>query len=75
MGPKLARQCIATGVHYPVPNHWQKAMGMVGAWSGALPVAERLAGEMLSLPMYPELDDAQIDAVGQAVHAFYSACA
>jgi len=64
---------IATGVHYPIPLHLQPAFaGLGGAVPGDLPVTERAAGRILSLPMFPEMDDADVDRVitqlGQAVH-------
>jgi dTDP-4-amino-4,6-dideoxygalactose transaminase len=56
----LAADGIATAIHYPTPIHLQPAYG--GA-PGSRPVAEAAAGEILSLPMYPELADAAVDQV------------
>jgi len=50
---------IGTGIHYPVPLHLQKAYQPLGYQEGDLPVTERVAAEILSLPMYPQLSDAQ----------------
>jgi len=61
---------IATGIHYPVPVHLQPAYADLGHPSGAFPVSERLAGEVLSLPMYPELDAVAVERVAAAVRAF-----
>ena len=60
---------IGAGVHYPVPLHLQPAYAYLGYAEGALPVSEEVARTCLSLPMYPELDDEQIDAVVTAVRA------
>lgn len=58
---ELARRGIHTGVHYPVPCHLQPPLRRFADRS--LPVAERTAGEVLSLPMFPHLTDAQVDTV------------
>lgn len=44
-------------MYYPIPIHLQKAMGYLGHRGGDLPVTGGLAGEILSLPMYAELND------------------
>jgi dTDP-4-amino-4,6-dideoxygalactose transaminase len=46
---------IGTGIHYPIPLHLQKAYARLRYTEGTLPVAERAALEILSLPMYPDL--------------------
>jgi dTDP-4-amino-4,6-dideoxygalactose transaminase len=51
---------VATGLHYPIPLHLQKAYAGLGYAHGDFPVAERQAGRILSLPMYPELDERDI---------------
>lgn len=51
---------IGAGIHYPVPVHLQRAYAELGYGPGALPVTERLAGEFLSLPIYPELLPEQV---------------
>ncbi len=69
----LAQRNIAAGLHYPVPMHLQPMMaGHPQARVGALPVAERIAGEILSLPMFPDITDAQIDEVVGAIREFFS---
>jgi dTDP-4-amino-4,6-dideoxygalactose transaminase len=55
----LADRHIGTGLHYPVPLHLQEAYRHRGYREGDFPVAERLARELLSLPMYPGLTEAQ----------------
>lgn len=59
---------IGTEVHYPLPAHQQPVYAHL-APSAGLPVSERLAGEVLSLPMYPELTDDEVRAVANAVRA------
>jgi dTDP-4-amino-4,6-dideoxygalactose transaminase len=66
----LQARGIATGIHYPVPVHLQKAYSTLGFASGALPVTERLAGEFLSLPLFPEMTASQIDEVVNGVRSF-----
>jgi dTDP-4-amino-4,6-dideoxygalactose transaminase len=59
----LAAAGIGTLVHYPIPAHLQPAYAHLGVARGSLPVTERLADEVLSLPLYPELAFDQIDEV------------
>lgn len=66
----LNERGIGTQIHYPVPIHMQEAAKFLGYREGELPVTERLAGEVLSLPMYPELTDDQLTYVADAVKAF-----
>ncbi len=67
----LAEREIATGLHYPVPLHLQQAYRHLGYQQGDFPVTEYLADRMLSLPMYAELSDLQIEAVVEAVEDFF----
>jgi len=64
---KLQQQGVSTGVHYPLPLHRQPAYKHLAIPDGALPVTNRVATEILSLPMYPELSPDQIDGIGKAV--------
>ncbi len=58
----LEENGIQAGIHYPVPLHLTAAYQCLGVpGRGSMPVTERLAAEILSLPMYPELTDAQIN--------------
>lgn len=67
----LKEQGIATGIHYPVPLHLQPAYeNRRGLYD--LPATERVAQEVLSLPMYPELRQEQIEAVCNAVTSAYT---
>jgi len=54
---------IGATVHYPVPIHLQPAFVQFGPTEGALPVAERAAAELLSLPIYPGITPAQQERV------------
>jgi dTDP-4-amino-4,6-dideoxygalactose transaminase len=60
---ELEKQGISTGIHYPIPCHLQPAFRSLGYGDGAFPQAERLSQEILSLPMYPGLTEAQADTV------------
>jgi len=64
---------IETGVHYPVPLHRQPAWLRRYGESPPLPRAERLAREVLSLPVFPDLTDTEIERVANAVAAFFGA--
>lgn len=66
----LREQGIASGMHYPVPLHLQKAYQFMGHREGDFPVAEKCAAEQLSLPMYAELTEEQIAAVASAVKGY-----
>ncbi len=66
----LQNQGVQTGIHYPVPIHLQPAYADRGWKAGDFPVAEALAKEMLSLPIYAELTDEQCDYVCEAVASF-----
>jgi dTDP-4-amino-4,6-dideoxygalactose transaminase len=68
----LDRSGIATGIHYPVPLHLQNAYRASGYRSGDFPVSERIASEILSLPMYPQLQLDQQRRVAHKVMEFLS---
>jgi dTDP-4-amino-4,6-dideoxygalactose transaminase len=59
----MGEKGISCGIHYPVPVHLQDAYKFLGHKKGSFPVAEACADEFLSLPMFPELTNAQIHAV------------
>jgi len=65
----LGSQGIQTGVHYPIPVHLQPAHADIGYHAGDFPVAEAVAGEVLSLPIYPEMTRQQVETVAAAVAA------
>jgi dTDP-4-amino-4,6-dideoxygalactose transaminase len=64
---------IGTAVYYPVPLHRQPCFAHLGYAAGRLPVAERAAGRVLALPVYPELSEAQQGAVVAAIRRFHGA--
>jgi len=64
---------IGTGIHYPIPLHLQKAYAALNYHPGDFPVTERVAGEILSLPMFPQLTAQQQARVVEEVAAFLSA--
>jgi dTDP-4-amino-4,6-dideoxygalactose transaminase len=66
---RLAEAGVQTGVHYPVPVHLQPAYRDLGYKAGAFPVAELAAREVLSLPIFPELTDEQIDTIAALFRA------
>jgi dTDP-4-amino-4,6-dideoxygalactose transaminase len=68
----LRQRGIVTLIHYPTTIPLQPAMARFGFQSGQFPIAERWASELVSLPIGPELGDAQIDAVIAAVRAFFA---
>ena len=71
----LAERGIGTVIHYPVPPHLQPAYASLGLPRGALPIAEALHDEVLSLPMGPTMSMADADAVVEAVTTAAKACA
>ena len=65
----LKSKGIGTGIHYPIPLHLQKAYTSLKYGQGAFPVAERVAADIVSLPMYPQLSAAQQSRVAEEVLA------
>ena len=63
----LAARQIGCAVHYPVTIHLQEAYRSLGHGEGSFPVAERCAGQFISLPMYPELTPEQVRQVTEGV--------
>ncbi|MFH1277020.1 MAG: DegT/DnrJ/EryC1/StrS family aminotransferase [Candidatus Eisenbacteria bacterium] len=63
----LGEKGIATGLHYPIPIHLLAAYERLGHRPGSFPVAERVASEGISLPMYAELTDDMVDEVADAL--------
>ena len=62
---------IGNAVHYPMPLHLQKVYANLGYKPGDFPVAEKASREVLSLPMFPELTDVQIQRVAEVVKEFF----
>ena len=67
----LRENGIGTGLHYPIPLHLTQAYSHLGHKKGDFPIAEKLSNEILSLPMYPELTEEEIDYVCEKIKAFY----
>jgi len=63
----LEEKGIGCGVHYPIPIHLQEAYVTLGYTANAFPIAENLAEEFLSLPMFPELTEEQTEYVANCV--------
>jgi dTDP-4-amino-4,6-dideoxygalactose transaminase len=66
---RLTELGIQVGVHYPIPVHLQPAHRDLGYAAGTFPVSEAVASAILSLPMFPELTDDQIDTIAGAFRA------
>ncbi len=66
----LREQGIGTDIHYPLPTHLQPIYRHLGYREGDFPVSERLAREVLSLPLYPELTRAEVERVARAIQTF-----
>jgi dTDP-4-amino-4,6-dideoxygalactose transaminase len=67
----LSERGIQTGRHYPVPAHLTPAYAWLGHRKGSFPVTERLARELLSLPMFPGIEATQLDLVVDGIEAFF----
>jgi dTDP-3-amino-2,3,6-trideoxy-4-keto-D-glucose/dTDP-3-amino-3,4,6-trideoxy-alpha-D-glucose/dTDP-2,6-dideoxy-D-kanosamine transaminase len=66
---RLQERGIQTGIHYPFPVHLMRAYAFLGYQPGSLPVTEQLATEILSLPLYPEIEEEQIARVCTELNA------
>ena len=67
----LKERGVGTSIYYPLPLHLQPCFAYLGYKQGACPESERAASEVLSLPIYPELTQSQLEEVASAVRAFY----
>ena len=68
----LREHGIATRVYYPIPLHLQPAFAYLGLGPGTFPVSEQLAGEVISLPLYPGIAREQIERVAGSIRTFYA---
>jgi dTDP-4-amino-4,6-dideoxygalactose transaminase len=66
----LAEAGIGTGIHYPIPLHLQKAYQHLNYKKGDFPITERVAAEIVSLPMFPQLKKDQLASVASRVREF-----
>lgn len=67
----LTEKGIGWSVYYPIPLHLQKCFAHLGYKQGDFPVAEKVAGQILALPIFPELRDDEVEYICDAVEAFY----
>ncbi len=67
----LQEKGVGTGLHYPIPLHMQDAYRSLGYREGQFPVTEKVASHGLSLPMFAELTDGQIDHVVASIRGFF----
>jgi dTDP-4-amino-4,6-dideoxygalactose transaminase len=66
----LKEQGISCGIHYPVPLHLQPAYASYGFRKGQFPISEKLCSEILSIPLYPELTEKQLQYVVNHIKKF-----
>ncbi len=64
---RLKERGIGTAIHYPTPVHLQPFYAKNGSARGQCPIAEKICGEILSLPMYPELTEEQVEVVAAEI--------
>ena len=69
----LAAAHIGTGIHYPVPLHLQKAYRALGYRKGDLPITERVSAEIVSLPMFPQLQESEQNCVAESIWDYFGA--
>ena len=67
----LNKNGISTGLHYPIPIHLQEAYKQLDYKKGDFPITEKLAQEILSLPMYPELKESEIKYIAKSIRNFF----
>ena len=67
----MRKQQIGAAIYYPVPLHLQDALTHLGYKEGDFPEAERAAGEVLALPMFPELREDEQETVVNAIAEFF----
>jgi len=68
----LRQNGVGAGIHYPIPLHMLKAFGWLGYKQGDFPISEKIAREELSLPLFPELTEAEVKQIVGLIERFYS---
>jgi dTDP-4-amino-4,6-dideoxygalactose transaminase len=68
----LEANSVGCALHYPVPLHLQKCYASLGYKNGDFPIAEKAARECLSLPIYPEMTDEQVQRVVSVIKDFFA---
>jgi len=68
----LGERGIGCAVYYPVPLHLQPCFSYLGYGAGELPVSEKASGEVLALPVFPELEESELVEVVRAIEEFYA---
>jgi len=71
LGEHLKARGIGWGIYYPIPLHLQECFSHLGYEPGDMPEAERASSEVLSLPIFPELEPSQLERVVAEIAAFY----
>jgi dTDP-3-amino-3,4,6-trideoxy-alpha-D-glucose transaminase len=66
----LERHGVASAIHYPLPIHRTEAYAELGLDRGSLPVSEALSEQICSLPLFPAMDDSELERVAEAVETF-----
>ncbi len=66
----LEERGVHTGIHYPVPLHLQNAYRSLSLGKGSFPVTEQCADELISLPMYPELNSKQLEYIAEMIRDY-----
>jgi dTDP-4-amino-4,6-dideoxygalactose transaminase len=67
----LSENGINTGLHYPIPLHLQSAYQRYGLTNGSYPITEKVAQEIVSLPMFPQLTEEQMEYVTSKINQFH----
>ncbi len=69
---ELKSKGVATGIHYPIPLHLQPAYNYLGHRKGDFPITEKASQEIISLPIFAELSDEQIEEIVEIVKNYYN---
>lgn len=68
----MSRHGVSCGIHYPVPIHLQAAYRDLGYRTGSMPVTERIAPRLVSLPMFPEMTAEQVEFTCDCIRAYFN---